>query len=167
MRTILLWCLTATAASAGLVRRAEDPVGKGTKRFAEWNYANQSTADATPDGLKGVIIEPDLVEGKPGKDGATVTKIKFGPYKLGPGQTITRTLIGALNGKSSPCKDCYVTAMQHNLEYEDGKKANVDTGAWYVEFLLVIFLGWILTLSGCITLISTCLVSWTTHVPTR
>jgi hypothetical protein len=35
----------------------------------EWNFANATTPDAAPDRSKGVIIEPDLVEGKPGKDG--------------------------------------------------------------------------------------------------
>ena len=29
-----------------------------------------------------------------------------------------------------PCSDCYVTAIQLGLEYENGRVANVDTGAW-------------------------------------
>lgn len=29
-----------------------------------------------------------------------------------------------------PCEDCYITAMQLGLEYENGKVANADTGAW-------------------------------------
>jgi hypothetical protein len=31
---------------------------------------------------------------------------------------------------SGPCSSCYVTAMEANIRYPDGKEANVDTGAW-------------------------------------
>jgi hypothetical protein len=100
----------------------------------KWNFANETTADATADGSVGVIIEPDLVyvEGKTntGKDGATVKKIKFGPYTLQPGQK-KEFPIGAYGitpierGRELPCTECYITAMQLNLEYPDGKIANV------------------------------------------
>jgi hypothetical protein len=43
-------------------------------KLPDWHYANDTTKDATENGKVGVIIEPDLVLGKPGKDGATVTK---------------------------------------------------------------------------------------------
>jgi hypothetical protein len=101
-----------------------------------WNFVNETTPDAAPDGSKGVIIEPDLVEGKAGRDGAVVKKIRFGPYTLKPGQK-KEFPIGAFGltpvemGRPLPCNDCYITAMQLNLEYPDGKHANVDTGAWY------------------------------------
>jgi hypothetical protein len=102
-----------------------------------WMFANETTEDATANGSRGVIIEPDLVyeEGKVGKDGATVKKIKFGPYTLQPGQK-KEFPIGAFGlspiemGRPLPCTDCYITAMQLNLEYPDGTIANVDTGAW-------------------------------------
>jgi hypothetical protein len=101
-----------------------------------WNFANSTTADAKADGSVGVIIEPDLVEGVPGKDGAIIKKIKFGPYTLQPGQK-QEYPIGlwgpslSAGGRELPCYDCYITAMQLNLEYLDGTTANVDTGAWY------------------------------------
>ena len=100
-----------------------------------WMLVNATTPDAAPDGSKGVIIEPDLTEGQPGKDGAVVKKIKFGPYTLQPGQKKDFP-IGAFGvdpsemGRPLPCYNCYITAMQLNLEYPDGKIANVDTGAW-------------------------------------
>lgn len=50
------------------------------------------------------------MEGKGGKDGATVSKIKFGPYTVASGQTLTRNLVGGLNGASVPCRDCYVVS---------------------------------------------------------
>jgi hypothetical protein len=101
----------------------------------DWNNANETTADATANGSAGAIIEPDLVEGATGKDGATVKKIKFGPYTIQPRQK-KEFSIGAFGlspieiGREPPCRDCYITAMQLNLEYADGKHANVDTGAW-------------------------------------
>jgi hypothetical protein len=106
----------------------------------KWMFANSTTEDATADGSQGVIIEPDLDPTKRGKDGATIKKIRFGPYTLGAGQK-REYPIGAFGltpiepGRPPPCTDCYITAMQLNLEYEDGRIANVDTGAWYVESL--------------------------------
>jgi hypothetical protein len=97
-------------------------------KMPAWNYANQTTADATADGKVGLILEPDLVEGKPGKDGATVTKSKLGPYTIQPGAMLERPVTKF----PAPCKNCYITAMQLGLEYVDGKRANVDTGAWCV-----------------------------------
>jgi len=29
-----------------------------------------------------------------------------------------------------PCSNCYITAMQANIKYTDGREANIDTGAW-------------------------------------
>jgi hypothetical protein len=92
-----------------------------------WNLANASTPDATLDGSVGILLEDDLVPGKPGKDGATVTKTRIGPFTLRSGQTLTQPLMTF----PAPCSDCYITAMQLTCEYEDGKEANVDTGAWW------------------------------------
>jgi hypothetical protein len=130
--------LSATAVARS-INAATIPPASYHDRFLEpppkWMYANETTSDAKPDGSEGVIIEPDLVEGKPGVDGAQVKKIRFGPYTMQPGQK-REFPIGAFGispsepGRPLPCTDCYITAMQLNLEYEDGKIANVDTGAW-------------------------------------
>ncbi|PGG95888.1 hypothetical protein AJ79_09825 [Helicocarpus griseus UAMH5409] len=77
--------------------------------------------------------EPDLDPSKPGKDGATVTKIKYGPYTLEAMDMISNR--PDLN-METPCKDCYITAIQANLEYEDGTTANVNTGAWLHHMVL-------------------------------
>jgi hypothetical protein len=98
-------------------------------KMPSWNYANATTPDATPDGRVGVILEPDLVEGQPGKDGAIVKKTRLGPYTIQPGAMLERPVPMF----AAPCKDCYITAMQLGLEYADGKRANVDTGAWSVD----------------------------------
>jgi hypothetical protein len=137
----ILRTLLAATAAISTISAASIPTTFHHERFVEpppkWNFANATTSDAKPDGSQGVIIEPDLELGKPGKDGGIVKKIKFGPYKLQPGQK-KEFPIGAFGltpiepGRPLPCTDCYITAMQLNLEYEDGKIANVDTGAWYV-----------------------------------
>ncbi|KAE9975975.1 hypothetical protein EG328_002901 [Venturia inaequalis] len=122
--------LLAIAGIANAAVLAEPDLKPVNMNMPLWNFANESTPDAKADGSVGVLIEPDLVEGKGGKDGATVTKIKFGPYTVSSGQTLTKNLVGGLNGASVPCRGCYVVAMQHGMEYADGKTANVDTGAW-------------------------------------
>jgi hypothetical protein len=124
--------VAATVPNAGYLNRVADVYTPPI-----WMMVNSTTLDAAPDGSKGVIIEPDLIEGTPGKDGAVVKKIKFGPYTLQPGQKKDFP-IGAFGldpsemGRPLPCYNCYITAMQLNLEYSDGTIANVDTGAWYV-----------------------------------
>jgi hypothetical protein len=55
------------------------------------------------------------MEGKGGKDGATVTKVKFGPYTVASGQTLTRNLVGGFNGASVPCRDCYVVSCAQHI----------------------------------------------------
>lgn len=96
------------------------------QRFPGWNYANGTTPDATPDGLTGVIFEPDLVPGQPGKDGGQIKKTRIGPITIPAGATLNRPVTAF----PSPCKDCLITAIQLGLEYADGKRANVDSGAW-------------------------------------
>jgi hypothetical protein len=107
----------------------------------KWNFAQGTTEGAKADGSEGVIIEPDLIEGRPAKDGATVKKIKFGPYTIKSGQK-KEYPIGAFGltpvepGRPPPCTECYITAMQLNLEYPNGTHANVDTGAWWAFLIL-------------------------------
>src|ERR1700744_6323638 len=91
-------------------------------RMPDWNFANRTTADATPNGSVGVIIEPDLVVGNPVTPGGTVTKLRFGPFNVRSGKAATRLI-----SHQGPCRDCYITAMQVNLEYENGTVANVNT----------------------------------------
>jgi hypothetical protein len=97
-------------------------------KFPDWHYVNATTPGAKPDGSFGVILEPDLVPGKPGKDGATVTKGRVGPFHVRPGRSQEYPILPF----QPPCVDCWITAMQLGLEYADGKEANTDTGAWYV-----------------------------------
>lgn len=130
----LLKSLLVGLAAVGTVSAVATPRGhlypreinQQPRRFPEWNYANVTTVDATPDGKVGVMLEPDLVVGKPGKDGAKVEKIAVGTYTIAP-STTQELLVPRFR---LPCTDCYITAFQLGLEYTDGKVANVDTGAW-------------------------------------
>jgi hypothetical protein len=100
-------------------------------KFPDWHYVNATTPGAKPDGSFGVILEPDLVPGKPGKDGAIVTKVRAGPFHVRSGWSQEYPILPF----PPPCVDCWITAMQLGLEYEDGKEANTDTGAWFVVTL--------------------------------
>ena len=52
--------------------------------------------------------------------------VRVGPYTILGGTAFE----GRLFSFAAPCSDCFITAMQLGLEYKDGKRANVDTGAW-------------------------------------
>jgi hypothetical protein len=83
-----------------------------------WNFVNGTTPDATADGRTGVIIEPDLIPGTWGIDGAHIRRRKSGK---------SRRPVPAFE---MPCSSCYITAEQLDLSYPNGRIANVDTGAW-------------------------------------
>lgn len=81
-----------------------------------------------------VIIEPDLDASKPPvTEGAKLTKIRYGPYKIDSMDMISNR--PDLNIEI-PCRNCYIAALQAALEYEDGSSANVDTGAWLHHMVL-------------------------------
>ena len=78
--------------------------------------------------------EPDLDPSKPPTtEGATLTQIKYGPYEV--------EAMGMISNRfdfniEMPCENCFITALQANLEYEDGTTANVNTGAWLHHMVL-------------------------------
>jgi hypothetical protein len=134
-------CAAGVNAPRGLVKRQHTAAHNASSqiKLPDWNYANATTKDATADGSVGVILEDDIVEGNPGKDGATVKRgmdivfqssltmpVRVGPYTILGGTAFE----GRLFSFAAPCADCFITAMQLSLEYKDGKRANVDTGAW-------------------------------------
>jgi hypothetical protein len=132
LNTVVIFSLLVLADSAvilespAILKRQHDHQ-QPLKKFADWHYANATTPDAKPDGSAGVILEPDLVPGKPGKDGATVTKGRAGPFHVRSGRSQEYPILPF----PPPCVDCWITAMQLGLEYADGRVANTDTGAWY------------------------------------
>jgi len=74
----------------------------------------------------GFLIEADLDATKPARTpGAKLIKIRNGPMIVEPHKML-------MNGGflPMPCTDCFVTALQGNLEYENGTSAHIDSGAW-------------------------------------
>jgi hypothetical protein len=83
---------------------------------------------------QGLILEPDVDSSKPPPTkGATITKIRHGPYSVAALSSIENQPSTQM---TAPCKECYITAMQAGLEYSDGSPANVDTGAWLHHMVL-------------------------------
>jgi hypothetical protein len=93
-------------------------------------FANATTQDATNDGRVGVILSNDLIA--PVTPGSKIKKTRHGPYKMKAAKMFDW---GAMD--KSPCNNCYITAMQAGLEYEDGSKANINTGAWLHHTVLI------------------------------
>jgi hypothetical protein len=98
-------------------------------KLPDWHYVNATTPGARPDGSFGVILEPDLLPGTTGKDGAIVAKVRIGPFNVRAGRSQPFPILTF----APPCVNFWVTAMQLGLEYADGREANTDTGAWYVS----------------------------------
>jgi hypothetical protein len=93
----------------------------------------------TPD-IKSLQLEPDLPSSGPGlKDGATVTKVRYGPYKIPALGMIESTFQFIID---KPCSECYITAMQADMEYPDGRTALTEEGAWLHHILLYNGIGW-------------------------
>lgn len=69
----------------------------------------------------GIILEPDLVKGKPG-----IVTHRYGPYTLqGMAMISNRPVLSV----QRPCSgNCFITAIQAGLETPDGRVANVHTG---------------------------------------
>lgn len=102
----------------------------GTEEPCPTEPPTNSTTELPPD----FNVEPDLDASQPPKTpGATLTKIKYGPYQVDAMDMIKNRPELRLE---LPCEDCYITALQADLEYEDGTTANVNTGAWLHHMVL-------------------------------
>jgi hypothetical protein len=87
---------------------------------------------------------------KAGFQGATRTKIRYGPYTLP--STLTKNAqymlekeAGMYDGFAAnmkmPCQDCTIIRFQAGLEYPNGTVANVDTGAWLHHMVMTTSAG--------------------------
>ncbi|KAF1812361.1 hypothetical protein P152DRAFT_482383 [Eremomyces bilateralis CBS 781.70] len=92
---------------------------------ASASLASAQKAVADTEIPAGARIEPRL-ETQEIIDGAQRTTINYGPYQIPPNGMLSKPTLRA----ETPCKDCFVTAIQANILYLDGKVANVNTGAW-------------------------------------
>ena len=81
----------------------------------------------------GFLEEPPLVPGNPTTPGATVTKIRYGPYTVSSMGEINNQIV---ENMAMPCKGCFVVGLAAGLEYANGTSANIDTGAWLHHMVL-------------------------------
>jgi len=73
----------------------------------------------------GVRLEPRL-ENQKILDGGRRSTINYGPYQIPPNGMVSKPTLRA----QTPCTNCFITAIQANIIYSDGRTANVNTGAW-------------------------------------
>jgi hypothetical protein len=59
--------------------------------------------------------------------GGKVVKVRYGPYNM---KAMAMEENKVTPNMEKPCSDCYITALQADLEDETGKHLNVDQGAW-------------------------------------
>jgi hypothetical protein len=79
-----------------------------------------------PDGYQ---TQSGIDEKKPAvAAGGKIVKIRQGPFKIIAGEQISSE-DQWIPQPELPCKDCYITAIQGDLEYEDGTPAALDKGA--------------------------------------
>lgn len=64
---------------------------------------------------------------------AKMGKIRYGPFTVQP-MTMVENLPHF--AQKLPCDECFVTAMEANLENEDGKALNIQEGAWLHHMVL-------------------------------
>jgi hypothetical protein len=60
------------------------------------------------------------------EEGPNVVKVRYGPHTVKANSEVELFL----TKMKKPCDDCWITAFQGGLEYQDGTVANADTGAW-------------------------------------
>jgi hypothetical protein len=91
----------------------------------------EETADAShthpPVKAKDVHVEADApideIE-------AVAAKVKYGPFYMPPADLGGEAHYNrVLNNIEKPCTNCYIVELKPNLVYENGKPANLDTGA--------------------------------------
>jgi len=71
--------------------------------------------------------------GKPSEPAAKMAKIRYGPFTVQP-MTMVENLPHF--AQKLPCNECFVTAMEADLEDEDGKALNIQEGAWLHHMVL-------------------------------
>jgi len=106
--------LLAAAASASPVEAVEEARPQGVV----------TDSPRSPSAKNGEKILARFSETAPSPGGTRKT-VQYGSYMV----SSTR-MMSTVKLVSAPCSSCYITAMEANLRYPDGKEANVDTGAW-------------------------------------
>lgn len=85
----------------------------------------------------GAYIEPSIASSSPPE--AKVVVMKYGPFKVPANGMIENSKLPTQ--VASPCSNCYITAMEADMKYADGRVANIDSGAWLHHMVLYNSLG--------------------------
>ncbi|KAK3080327.1 hypothetical protein LTS18_002414 [Coniosporium uncinatum] len=79
-----------------------------------------------------VFIQQKL-SATPTTPGAKMSKIRYGPFSMKPMQMIENEPYFT---NQMPCQNCFITAMEANLEDDAGKTININEGAWLHHMVL-------------------------------
>jgi len=93
------------------------------------NSAGQMNVAPLP---PGVFIQQKL-SANATTPGAQMAKIRYGPFALKPMQMIENQ---PYFSNQMPCQNCFITAMEANLEDDAGKTININEGAWLHHMVL-------------------------------
>jgi hypothetical protein len=106
------------------------PYIKRSKSLNNSTSPNNQIETSSPGGL---YIEPPILEDKPTRPENKFAVVKYGPFLVKAGEM--QDGVWTLNAPR-PCDDCYITAMEADLQYMDGRSANIDEGAWLHHIVL-------------------------------
>jgi hypothetical protein len=93
---------------------------------------------AIPKAPENVFIEKPIREDSPTRPEVQFKQVRYGPYKVPSKSMVAGTW---QYNMEKPCEECFITAMEADLQYEDGKSAHIDDGAWLHHFILYNGLG--------------------------
>jgi hypothetical protein len=108
------------------------PSGLYTKR-PDYPGSSTTTNATAKSSAGGLYIEPPIKPEKPTRPESQFAAVKYGPYKVKAGEM--QDGVWTWNAPK-PCEDCYITAMEADLQYPDGRMANIEDGAWLHHIVL-------------------------------
>jgi hypothetical protein len=88
-------------------------------------------------GVVGYGFDPNA----PTQPGASTKVVSYGPFTVPAARGTEHGQEGMIKnsfrfGVPKPCNNCYITGMEANLKYADGRTANIDTGMWLHHMVL-------------------------------
>lgn len=89
-----------------------------------------------------MVVERPLSAQNPTRPEVKFESIRYGPFFLKAQDMQDAYWTWNLR---KPCEDCYITAMEADLQFEDGRSANVEHGAWLHHIVLHNGLGMMLS----------------------
>jgi len=127
---ILIGLLAATQLVGASVFPRQEFNEATSREFEEQIMIDNKKLPKNVPGKITMLSEPSHPEAK-------LVKKRYGPYKTRANSMYNgMPFFGQDSDLEKPCEDCYITAFQGGMEYEDGSNANVDTGIYLHHFVL-------------------------------